>query len=232
MNIQIDDIHFINLQSLVLRHNLDVMHIKKNVCDSIIGTMLNDKAKSKDGLKSRKDLKVMKIRSALHPQKRRNGHFLPAAPYTLSKVEKKLFCQRIADLKLPDGYGSNIAKCVDIKECKIMGLKSHDCHMLIQQIMPVALRGLLPKGPRIAIFRLCVFFKEICKTTIDRNQVEKLEEEVVETLCMLERFFPPSFFDIMVHLVIHIGREVRLCGLVIYRWQYPVERYIYSIADI
>ncbi|XP_010507376.1 PREDICTED: uncharacterized protein LOC104783990 [Camelina sativa] len=43
----------------------------------------------------------------------------------------------------------------DHDECKVMGLKSHDYHVLVQQLLPVAVRGLLPKGLRIAIFRLC-----------------------------------------------------------------------------
>ncbi|XP_022846332.1 uncharacterized protein LOC111369080 [Olea europaea var. sylvestris] len=96
----------------------------------------------------------------------------------------------------------------------------------MQQLLSVALRGLLPKGPRNSIFKLCSFFNEICQGVVDRNKVEILEEDVAETLCMLERYFPPSFFDIMVHLTIHIGREVRLCGPVQYRWMYPFERYM------
>ena len=39
-------------------------------------------------------------------------------------------------------------------------------------------------------------------------------------------FFLPSFFDIMVHLVVHLIREVRLCRSVYLRWMYPIERYI------
>ena len=38
-------------------------------------------------------------------------------------------------------------------------------------------------------------------------------------------FIPPSFFDIMVHLGVHLVREVRLCGLVYLRRMYLVERY-------
>ena len=38
---------------LLVRHNLDVMHIEKNVCDSIVGTILNLPGKTKDGVKSR-----------------------------------------------------------------------------------------------------------------------------------------------------------------------------------
>jgi len=39
-------------------------------------------------------------------------------------------------------------------------------------------------------------------------------------------FFPPYFFDIMVHLFVHLVREVRLCGLVYLRWMYPIKRYM------
>ena len=35
-----------------VRHNLDVMHIEKNVCESIVGTLLNIPGKTKDGLNS------------------------------------------------------------------------------------------------------------------------------------------------------------------------------------
>jgi hypothetical protein len=211
-------------QTLLVRHNLDVMHIEKNICESIIGTLLNVKGKSKDGLKSRMDLEDMKIKNELYPKIRETRFYLPAAPHTLTKTEKKIFCERLAHLKLPDGYSSNIRNCISLEECKIMGLKSHDCHVLLQQLLSVGLRGLLPKGPRNAIFRLCAFFNEICQRVIDRNRLEQLEEDVVETMCMLERYFPPSFFDIMVHLTIHLGREARLCGPVQYRWMHPFDR--------
>ena len=50
----------------MLRHNLDVMSIEKNVVDNIIGTLLNLDGKTKDSLKARQDLKNMGIRSEIH----------------------------------------------------------------------------------------------------------------------------------------------------------------------
>ncbi|XP_019173902.1 PREDICTED: uncharacterized protein LOC109169475 [Ipomoea nil] len=50
------------LKHLAVRHCLDVMHIEKNVCDSIIGTLLNIQGKTKDGIKVRKDMVEMGIR--------------------------------------------------------------------------------------------------------------------------------------------------------------------------
>lgn len=200
------------------------MHIEKNISDSLISTLLDVKGKSKDGLESRKDLQELGIRKELHPQPKGNKFYLPAAPYTLSKKEKKVFCQRLYDLKLPDGYSSNISHCVSVEECKLLGLKSHDYHVLMQQLLSVSIRGLLPKGPRQVIFRLSSFFNELCQRVIDKRRMEKLEEDIVEIICMLERYFPPSFFDIMVHLPIHLAREARLCGPVQFRWMYPFER--------
>lgn len=76
-----------------LRHNLDVMHVEKNICESIVGTLLDIKGKSKDGLNTQKDLVEMGIRLDLHPEQRRARMYLPPTPHTLSKVEKKFFLQ-------------------------------------------------------------------------------------------------------------------------------------------
>ncbi|KAL4021675.1 hypothetical protein IC575_020481 [Cucumis melo] len=77
----------------------------------------------------------------------------------------------------------------------------------MQQLLPVAIRGILPKHVRLAIIRLCFFFNAICKKTIDTSQLKGMQEDVVVTLCLLEKYFPPSFFTIMVHLVVHLAIE-------------------------
>ena len=51
----------------IFRHNLDFLHIKKNVCEKIWGTLLDIKDKAKDHYNSYCDLKEMGIRKALHP---------------------------------------------------------------------------------------------------------------------------------------------------------------------
>ena len=47
-------------------HSLDAMHITKNVCESLLGTLLNMPERTKDGPKARADLKSMGIRQELH----------------------------------------------------------------------------------------------------------------------------------------------------------------------
>ena len=38
--------------------------------------------------------------------------------------------------------------------------------------------------------------------------------------------FSLAFFDIMVHLIFHLVREIKCCVPIYLRWMYPVERYI------
>jgi hypothetical protein len=44
------------------------------------------------------------------------------------------------------------------------------------------------------------------------------------TMCLLEQYFLPSFFDIMVHLTVHLVKQVELGGPVCNRWMYGFER--------
>jgi hypothetical protein len=44
------------------------------------------------------------------------------------------------------------------------------------------------------------------------------------TLCRMEMIFPPGFFTMMVHLVLHLATEAKIGGLVCYRSMYFVER--------
>ncbi|GJZ99266.1 hypothetical protein Tco_0671817 [Tanacetum coccineum] len=103
------------------RHSLDVMHIEKNVSESLIGLLLNIKGKTKDGINARKDMVEMGIRDELAPQEIGNKRtYLPAACYTLSKAEKNKFCQCLHDIKVPSGYSANIKKLVSMKDLKLI----------------------------------------------------------------------------------------------------------------
>ncbi|XP_024200497.1 uncharacterized protein LOC112203814 [Rosa chinensis] len=220
---------FFNLEywkSLHVRHALDVMHIEKNVCESLIGTLLNMPFKTKDSVAVRLDMVQMGVRVDLGPKIGEKRTYLPAAPYILSRAEKIKICTSLLFMKVPDGHSSNIKNLVSMDDLKLYGLKSHDCHMLMQQLLPVAIHSVLPKHVRISIMRLCFFFNALCTKVVDVSKLDKLQSDLVLTLCELEKIFPPSFFDIMVHLTMHLVREVRLCGPVYYRWMYPFERFM------
>ncbi|CAA7027683.1 unnamed protein product [Microthlaspi erraticum] len=215
-------------KDLHVRHNIDVMHVEKNMSDAILSTLMQS-AKSKDGLKARRDLEDMGIREHLHTQVRGKRTYLPPAAFWLSKEEKKIFCLRLSKFRGPDGYCANISSCVSLNPPAIGGLKSHDHHVLMQNLLAVALRGLLPKGPRVAVTRVCNYFTRLCQRFIDPEKLIHWESEFVETMCQMERFFPPSLFDIMFHLPLHLARETRLGGPVHFRWMYLFERYMKTL---
>ncbi|KAL4025913.1 hypothetical protein IC575_014319 [Cucumis melo] len=67
---------------------------------------------------------------------------------------------------------------------------------------------------------------EDSKNGLKSHDCHKLQEDIIITLCLLEKYFPPSFFTIMVHLTVHLVREVKLCGPIYLRWMYPFERFM------
>lgn len=213
-------------KSLHVRHIIDVMHDEKNICESIIGTLLDIPGKTKDGLAARLDLATKNLRLELAPKVGEKKTYLPPACYTLSREEKRKVCKILSEIKVPDGYCSNFRNIISLQDLKLKGLKSHDYHALMQQLLPVAIRSVLPKHVRYAIIRFCFFFNSLCKKVVDTSTLKGIQDDLVVTLCMFEKYFPPSFFDIMVHLTVHLIREVQLCGPVYLRWMYPFERYM------
>ena len=215
-------------KDLDVRHCIDLMHVEKNVCESLVGLMLNIPGKTKDGLNARLDLQDMNIRSELQPiRDAETGKvYLPPACHTLSKDEKIAMLSCLKDIKVPSGYSARISKYVKLDDLKLVGMKSHDCHVLITQILPVAIRGILPPKVRHTIQRLCAFFNAIGQKVIDPEDLDGLQTDIVNTLCHLEMFFPLSFFDIMVHLPVHLVKQTKLCGPAFLREMWPFERYM------
>ncbi|XP_062075803.1 uncharacterized protein LOC133779922 [Humulus lupulus] len=216
----------------LLRHNLDVMHIEKNVCESLMGTLLSLDTKNNDNLNARLDLKYMGIRSELHPKESESKKtVIPPACFTLSKKEKIVFCRFLKTIKVPDGYAANISRCVDVSKRKIYGLKSHDFHIIMTQLLPLALRGVSSAHVRLHLTSLRNYFRMMYSKVARPQDFMHHEQQIPIILCNLEKLFPPAFFDIMVHLVIHLAYEARIAGPSVYRCMYPIERYLSKLKS-
>ena len=129
--------------------------------------------------------------------------------YTLSKEENESLFDCLNSMKVPSGYSSNMQGRINMKEKKFTNLKSHDCHVLMTQLLPVALRGILPENVRLAIIKLCAFLND-----------------VVQCLVSFEMVFPPSFFNIITHLLVHIVKERNTLGPIFVHNMFPFERYM------
>nr|AAK92550.1 Putative transposable element [Oryza sativa Japonica Group] len=126
---------------LDIRHAIDVMHLTKNLCVNLLG-FLDVYGKSKDTLEARNDLKHIEQRGDLHPEPKEKGsRFLSPASYTLIKAEKGSMFECLESIKVPSGYSTNIKRIISTKEKKFTSLKSHDCHVLMTQLLPVVIRG-------------------------------------------------------------------------------------------
>ena len=102
-------------------------------------------------------------------------------------------------------------------------MKNHDNHIFMQQLFLIASRSLPPKVSRPLIGLSC-FFKEICSKVLNVDELGTFEKKIAVTLCELERIFPPSFFIVIVHLVMHLASEAKVADSVHYHWMYPIER--------
>jgi len=127
----------------LIRHILDVMHIEKKKFDNLINTLLNVTGKTKDSIKSRKYLVLYCDRKKLHLT---SSGKAPVPIFRLSPQAKTAFLTWLKDVvKFPYGYVSNIGQCIHIDQgWQIYGLKSHDCHVIMQRLFLFAFAKLLP----------------------------------------------------------------------------------------
>ena len=117
------------------------MHVERNVIDNVLKTILGDK----DKVAVREDMWELRVRPWLWLQNKGdlpNGSiFKPHTPYVFSKEEKTKFMDCISNINVPRGYFATLKKHV-VKR-KLQSLKSHDVHVLCQQILLVVVRLLL-----------------------------------------------------------------------------------------
>ena len=149
---------------------------------------------------------------------------MPDAPYVLSKEDRQAFLTTLRELKFPTNYVSALSN--KISDGNLRGLKTHNHHVLLEQVLPLCLRNI--GDPKIvgAVMRVSRLFQRMCAKVIDVDQKQKMLEDVAEIVCSLEKELPPSVFVVMMHLPIHLVEEMFMCGPVHNRWMYPFECYM------
>jgi hypothetical protein len=125
-------------KDLDIQYSIDVMHAKKNVCESLLGTLLNMNGKTRDHGHARANRKKIGIRPELWLDDLVKGTKLPTSCITLSKHEKKEFCGFLKNVKVLFGYSTNVSRLISFAELKVApGVKSHDYHALLTQMIAV-----------------------------------------------------------------------------------------------
>ena len=93
---------------------------------------------------------------------------------------------------------------------KVQGLKIHDCHIILQRILLVVMRGFLDHDIYEAIAVLGKFFRELCSRTLNKDVLAEMKKEIPIILVKFEKIFLPAFFDVMMHLAMHLPDEALL----------------------
>ena len=88
----------------------------------------------------------------------RGKFFKPKAAYAMTKSQRLTVLKWVKELKLLDGYASNLGWCVDLNKGKIHGMKSHDCHVFMERLLPIAFDS-LPKPIWKPLVELSQFFR-------------------------------------------------------------------------
>jgi hypothetical protein len=175
-------------------HNLDVMHIEKNICENILWTLLKVEGKSNDTTNARLDLHGMNIRHQYQDVQQGTSLKFSKARYVMKEKHRVVFCKFLKGVKFPDGYAANLAKSISADGTKVVGkLKTQTCHVLLQRIIPTGLRVFVSKDVYEAILELGNFFRQLCSRTMMKKVVKKLKRDI-PFICKLEKIFPPAFF--------------------------------------
>ena len=73
-------------------------------------------------------------------------------------------------------------------------MKNHDCHILMQDLLPIALCAVKDAEIVDIISELSTFFKELYAKELHVEKLDELQNNVVITLCRMEKVFPRKLF--------------------------------------
>jgi hypothetical protein len=199
---------------MLLQHNIFVMHTENNVVEALWATIMDIPDKSKDNVKARVDLAALCDRpnQEMKPPSGGKTWRRPKADFVLSRAQRKEVLQWIKMLMFPDGYAAKLSRRVNLSTLRVLGMKSHDVHIWIEQILPAMVRGYVPKHVLLALSELSYFFRQLCAKELSRTMVADLERLAPVLLCKLEKIFPLDFFNPMQHLILHLPYEARMGG--------------------
>jgi hypothetical protein len=181
-------------KALILMHNIDIMHQEHNIGESILSTCMTFVDKIKDNHKAIKNLAQLCNRPSLE-LKFRGGK--PCASFCLKPKDRKEVLIWLKYLKFLDGYAAGFRRAINLDTGKLSGVKSHDYHIFMKILLPVMFRGYLDDDVWTTLAELSHFYRHLCAKEIKKDMIEKLEDEIPELLCKLEKIFPPRWFNPM-----------------------------------
>jgi hypothetical protein len=133
---------------------------------------MNVKGKTKDNIKARLDIALFCNRKNIELVFDGSLVAKPRASFVLEKNAQLLVYKWLKSLCFPDGHASKISRLVNMKECRLYGIKSHGCHVFMQTLISLAFHDLLPKRICDALTEISYFFREICSNKLNVDHID------------------------------------------------------------
>lgn len=86
---------------------------------------------------------------------------LSITSYSLTNEGRKRLCEWVVNVQVSDGYSTNLSRCVNVLKHKILCMKTHDCHVFLERLLPLIVREVLSKQVCDALIEVNTFFHRI-----------------------------------------------------------------------
>jgi hypothetical protein len=86
----------------------------------------------------------------------------PQAPFYMKAMEGKEVMMWMKNLNFLDGFATGFRRDVNLKTGKIIGMKSHDYHVIMEWLLPNMLRGYVRKDVWKMLAELSYFYRQLC----------------------------------------------------------------------
>jgi hypothetical protein len=113
-----------------------------------------------------------------------------------------------------------------MKDLSMSSYNSHDYHIMMMVFLTIAIRAIKPMRIKVLITHLCYFFNTVSQKVIGHKELDDLKAYMIETMCMLEMCFLPSFFDMQEHLMIHLVDQIHTLDPLYLHNMFSYERFL------
>uniref|UniRef100_A0A803MMB6 Uncharacterized protein n=1 Tax=Chenopodium quinoa TaxID=63459 RepID=A0A803MMB6_CHEQI len=169
----------------------------------------------------------MKMHDDLRPKKVRDKYQIPRAPFNLTLHERRKIVTFLSKLAFPDGYSSNISRCASLQDGKIIGMKTYDFHVFMQDLLTLTFQDQNEDMNYPQLHSLSVFYntgKTLGKPNLKQLSIEDWRKAQLYVLQNCEEAQP--FFDEYENDIGH--RDVEFCkwfeNRIIQLWEDKDER--------
>jgi len=91
---------------------------------------------------------------------------------------------------------------------KFQNMKSHNYHVFFEALLPIAFSA-LPVDVLEPLSAISEYFKTLCADVLHKDHLTEMHHNIPIILCKLKKIFPPRFWNVMEHLLVHFRSRLQ-----------------------